>query len=218
MHAGAEKKTSKTWVRIPVITVRIWSHDVQHTDYYEYRSDNVISYEYYTNKPSLLPINHWRRMNRSVFRWLQMYNGTFTWQVLLHNPYDYPNDYIEENVLSAGRMMLVSVYPEKFQTTSGARRMSVSSRHCLLRNERVLRSLRHFSYSNCFTECRQNFSTHLCGCSPFYYPNNGKEQFQTLHRAVWCVYQYFSKRQDIRFSGDEDIDVGISGCTEWARW
>jgi len=103
-------------------------------------------------------------------------NGINTRQVLLHSPFEYPNDNIDETILSAGRMMLVSVYPEKFDTTQGVRNIDVQSRKCLRKSERALESLQQYSYSNCYAECRQNLSAHLCGCSPFYYPNNCKYQ------------------------------------------
>jgi hypothetical protein len=96
----------------------------------------------------------------------------------VHNPYNYPSDNTDEMLLSTGRMMLVAVYPEILQTTADVREGSLQGRRCLLWEERVLRSLRRYSYSNCYSECRQNFSIHLCGCSPFYYPNPGKQKGQ----------------------------------------
>jgi Amiloride-sensitive sodium channel. len=71
-------------------------------------------------------------------------------------------------------MMLVSVYPERFDTTPGVTDIDMESRKCLLKNERVLGSLQRYSYSNCYLECRQNVSARLCGCTPFYYPNHCK--------------------------------------------
>jgi hypothetical protein len=93
---------------------------------------------------------------------------------MLHSPFDYPNDNIDETILSAGTMMLVSVYPENFDKTKRVRELDVQSRKCLRKKERVLESLQKYSYSNCYSECRKNLSAHRCGCSPFYYPNNCK--------------------------------------------
>jgi hypothetical protein len=96
-------------------------------------------------------------------------------QVLLHNPYEYPDvGSVNDKLLSAGRMMLISLYPETFQMTAAVRAMPAQSRQCVLRSESALRSLQRYSSSNCLSECRQNLSAHLCGCSPFYYPNCGK--------------------------------------------
>ncbi|XP_069682459.1 sodium channel protein Nach-like [Periplaneta americana] len=110
-------------------------------------------------------------------------------KVLLHDPFDYPSDSTDERVLSAGSIMMASVYPETFQNTPAVLYVGLRQRKCQLRNERRLQNLKRYSYNNCYAECRSNYSTRTCGCSPFFYPNVAGQRICNL-TDVPCLKEH----------------------------
>ena len=111
-------------------------------------------------------------------------------QVMIHNPTDYPGDHADDKLLGADTVMMLSLYPTKFETSRAAKEMRLQDRKCLLRSERYLLNLRVYSYYNCLIECRHNYTIQLCGCAPFFYPKRSKYVLYGTQNKKQCAYNH----------------------------
>ena len=105
----------------------------------------------------------------------QRMNSLF--QVLVHDPHDYPDINTPKKIVSSGSLTFYSIPPWVTYSTPEVRKVPIKNRGllgCLFPDEMVMRKMKLYSYNNCITECRENYTLELCGCTPFYYPNSGK--------------------------------------------
>jgi hypothetical protein len=69
-----------------------------------------------------------------------------------------------------------SIPPWVTYSTPEVRNIPINNRGlrgCVFPDEVNLRKMKQYSYNNCITECRENYTLELCGCNQFYYRNNG---------------------------------------------
>lgn len=69
-----------------------------------------------------------------------------------------------------------SIPPWVTYSTPEVRNIPINNRGlrgCVFPDEVNLRKMKQYSYNNCITECRENYTLEICGCTQFYYPNNG---------------------------------------------
>lgn len=94
-------------------------------------------------------------------------------QVLVHDPYDFPDDNAETKAISSKMISFLMVYPETTYSTPEVRSLSPEVRFCYFHDEHKLNHMQRYSYANCLAECRTEIAFQLCGCVPFFLPNNG---------------------------------------------
>ncbi|XP_031617478.1 sodium channel protein Nach-like [Contarinia nasturtii] len=94
-------------------------------------------------------------------------------RVLVHDPYDFPDDNAETKAISRKMIAFVMVYPETTYSTSAVRSLSPDARYCYFHDEHRLSHMQRYSYVNCLAECRTEIAYRLCGCVPYFLPNNG---------------------------------------------
>nr|CAD7570917.1 unnamed protein product [Timema californicum] len=104
--------------------------------------------------------------------------------VLLHDPWSYPTVSTLKKIVTLGSEIFFSVAPWLTDSTYEVQKldpMKRGLRGCLFPWERQLERMKQYTYNNCVMECRVNFIIKLCGCSPYYYPNN--ERLQMLQEG-----------------------------------
>nr|CAD7406772.1 unnamed protein product [Timema cristinae] len=97
-------------------------------------------------------------------------------KVLLHDPWSYPTVSTLKKIVTLGSEIFFSVAPWLTDSTYEVQKldpMKRGLRGCLFPWERQLEKMKQYTFNNCVMECRVNFIIKLCGCSPYYYPNNG---------------------------------------------
>lgn len=94
-------------------------------------------------------------------------------QVFVHDPYDFPDDNAETKAISSKMISFLMVYPETTYSTAEVRSLSPAVRYCYFHDEHQLHYMQRYSYTNCLAECRTEIAYRLCGCVPFFLPNNG---------------------------------------------
>ncbi|GFG30440.1 hypothetical protein Cfor_03682, partial [Coptotermes formosanus] len=102
--------------------------------------------------------------------------ASFGVKVLVHDPYDYPDLNTVKKMVSLGSDIFFSIPPWVTYSTPDVRNIPVQNRGlrgCVFPDEVNLRKMKQYSYNNCITECRENYTLEICGCTQFYYPNNG---------------------------------------------
>lgn len=67
----------------------------------------------------------------------------------------------------------IMVYPETTYSTPEVRRLTPESRNCYFADEHKLSYFQRYSQLNCLAECRAEMASRLCGCVPYFLPNNG---------------------------------------------
>nr|CAD7260331.1 unnamed protein product [Timema shepardi] len=105
-------------------------------------------------------------------------------KVLLHDPWSYPTVSTLKKIVTLGSEIFFSVAPWLTDSTYEVQKldpMKRGLRGCLFPWERQLERMKQYTYNNCVMECRVNFIIKLCGCSPYYYPNN--ERLQMLQEG-----------------------------------
>ncbi|XP_069672052.1 sodium channel protein Nach-like [Periplaneta americana] len=102
--------------------------------------------------------------------------ASFGVKVLVHDPYDYPDVNTVKKFVPLRSDLFFSIPPWVTYSTPEVRDIPIKNRGlrgCLFPDEVELRKMKSYSYNNCITECRENYTIQICGCTPFYYPNNG---------------------------------------------
>ncbi|PSN58104.1 hypothetical protein C0J52_06506 [Blattella germanica] len=126
--------------------------------------------------------------------------------VLIHDPYDYPDLNTVKKIVSVGTHLFFSIPPWVTFATQEVREVPVHNRGmkgCLFPDERELHKMKMYSYNNCITECRENHTLELCGCTPFYYPNNGGYRICNL-TDIPCLAEN-KRKLEIMNPGQEDF-------------
>ncbi|KAJ4434548.1 hypothetical protein ANN_23110, partial [Periplaneta americana] len=107
---------------------------------------------------------------------VELFNSFSLQQVLVHDPYDYPDVNTVKKFVPLRSDLFFSIPPWVTYSTPEVRDIPIKNRGlrgCLFPDEVELRKMKSYSYNNCITECRENYTIQICGCTPFYYPNNG---------------------------------------------
>ncbi|XP_023709414.1 sodium channel protein Nach [Cryptotermes secundus] len=102
--------------------------------------------------------------------------ASFGVKVLVHDPFDYPDVNTVKKMVSLRSDMFFSIPPWVTYSTPEVRNIPINNRGmrgCVFPDEVNLRKMKQYSYNNCITECRENYTLEICGCTQFYYPNNG---------------------------------------------
>lgn len=92
---------------------------------------------------------------------------------MMHDPYDFPDDNAETKSISHKMTAYIMVFPETTYGTPEVRDLPPQTRNCLFSDERKLNYSQRYSYINCLAECRAEIAYRSCGCTPYFYPNNG---------------------------------------------
>lgn len=82
----------------------------------------------------------------------------------------------------------IMVYPETTYSTPEVRRLAPKSRNCYFANERKLGYFQRYSQLNCLAECRAKMAHRLCGCVPYFLPNNGSYRACEMNDTM-CAYE-----------------------------
>lgn len=104
----------------------------------------------------------------------------------MHDPYDFPDDNAETKAVSNKMLSFVMVYPETTYSTPEVRRLSPEVRYCYFHDEHQLNYVQRYSYANCLAECRAELAYRLCGCVPYFMPNNGSYRVCEMNDMI-CV-------------------------------
>lgn len=78
------------------------------------------------------------------------------------------------------------IYPETTYSTPDVRNLDPDVRYCLFHDERKLGYMQRYSYVNCLAECRSEIAYRLCGCVPYFMPNNGSYRVCEMNEMM-CV-------------------------------
>lgn len=92
---------------------------------------------------------------------------------MIHDSYDFPDDNAETKAISIKMLAYIMVYPETIYSTPEVRKLAPSVRLCYFPDERKLGYFQRYSHLNCLAECRSEVVNQLCGCVPYFLPNNG---------------------------------------------
>lgn len=92
---------------------------------------------------------------------------------MLHNSYDFADDNSETKLINSNMEAFISIAPEATYSTSAVYNQPRDVRNCLSEGEVKMDVMQKYSYTNCLAECRSQIIYNLCGCIPYYLPNNG---------------------------------------------
>ncbi|XP_029048120.2 sodium channel protein Nach-like isoform X3 [Osmia bicornis bicornis] len=117
-------------------------------------------------------------------------------KIMLHSPFDYPDDNAASKLLPVNKYSFLIVQPEEMYSTDNVRRES--TRYCIFHDEIDAmngenKKKRYFiparySVINCLVECRASVIQTKCGCIPYYYPQNNARVCNL--RDLECVETY----------------------------
>ena len=85
----------------------------------------------------------------------------------------------------------ISLSPESTYSTDDVYRLSVEERNCYYQTEVKLKTMQQYSYVNCLAECRSELIYNLCGCIPYFLPNNGLYPMCQIDK-IMCVLEHRS--------------------------
>lgn len=90
----------------------------------------------------------------------------------------------------------VMIFPETTYSTQDARELSIGERNCYFADEHRLGYFQQYSQLNCLSECRAEMAYRLCGCVPYFYPNNGSYRVCEMSDMM-CVRENRSVYYDV---------------------
>lgn len=138
---------------------------------------------------------------------------------MVHDPYDFPDDNAETKAISNKMIAFVMVYPESTYSTPEVRNLAPEVRNCYFHDEHKLGYMQRYSYVNCLAECRTEIAYRLCGCVPYFLPNNGSYRVCELNEMI-CVREnrpaYFGAlpglNKAILETPDADTNIQYTPC------
>lgn len=104
-------------------------------------------------------------------------------QVMLHDPYDYPDFDASSRLITVDKYSFLTVQPLETYATENVKLLPVSGRTCVFPNERDVIGNNSraayvipakYSFRNCMVDCRASIIKAKCGCIPYYYPQNSQ--------------------------------------------
>ncbi|XP_018579716.1 sodium channel protein Nach-like [Anoplophora glabripennis] len=112
------------------------------------------------------------------------------YRIFIDNPYYYPNDYLQNVLISMRSTNLIGVDPQFTYSTESLRYLPTSVRHCIFPEERALLTY-EYNYHNCVEECKMNMTIKYCGCVPFKYLHlKGDNQVVCSLEDISCLAEY----------------------------
>lgn len=114
--------------------------------------------------------------------------SSFGLRVFVHDAYDFVDGNAETRILGWKMVAMLSVTPENTFSTDAVRDLPIPVRQCLMPDERKLKFMRSYSFSNCMAECRSDIVFELCGCVPYHMVNNGTYPGCEMSQIV-CVVE-----------------------------
>lgn len=126
--------------------------------------------------------------------------------MLIHDPYDFPDDNAETKAISSKTLSFITVYPETTYSTPEVRSLAPDVRQCYFHDEHKLNYMQRYSHINCLSECRTEIAYRLCGCVPYFLPNNGSYRICEMNELA-CVRE----NQPIYFGALPGINKSIIG-------
>lgn len=109
-----------------------------------------------------------------------------SFQVLIHDAFDFPDDNAETKAVSVSTLAFLMVYPETTYSTPEVRKLAPDVRYCYFHDERKLSYFQRYTHLNCLAECRSEIANQLCGCVPYFLPNNGSYRVCEMNDMM-CV-------------------------------
>ncbi|CAG9772713.1 unnamed protein product [Ceutorhynchus assimilis] len=117
--------------------------------------------------------------------------------VLIHNPYDYPNEAVNNILCEMNTNNFIGINPEIISATKNIRSRSIAVRKCLFANEKKLAFFSKYTFHNCLAECKIELIESVCNCTPFYIYDNTRntklcsfEDFKCiLHNALYWTLE-----------------------------
>lgn len=107
---------------------------------------------------------------------------------MIHDAYDFADDNADAKALSPKMLGYIMVYPETTYSTREVRRLPPELRNCYFADEHKLGYFQRYSQLNCLAECRAEMAYGLCGCVPYFLPNNGSYRVCEMNETM-CVYE-----------------------------
>jgi hypothetical protein len=95
-------------------------------------------------------------------------------QVLLHNPTDFPTVVNQYFRVPLDRDVVVGIKPNVMNTSTELRSYLPERRQCFFTTERHLLHFSIYTQANCDTECYTNYTLKKCGCVAYYMPRELK--------------------------------------------
>ncbi|EAT37212.1 AAEL010779-PA [Aedes aegypti] len=99
--------------------------------------------------------------------------ATTGFKLLIHYPYDFPDENAETKIVSSATEAYVSIVPKETYTTIDAFSLNPTDRNCYAYNEVQMSTMERYSFVNCMVECRADQIFRQCGCVPYNLPSNG---------------------------------------------
>lgn len=102
-------------------------------------------------------------------------------QVTLHDPYDYPDYGAPSKFIGVNKYAFLSIKPVEMRSATDITYLDPNLRQCIFNSEanKIIGNNwnEHFvpvkySFINCLTNCRASLIKNICGCIPYYYPQN----------------------------------------------
>lgn len=84
-------------------------------------------------------------------------------------------------------MAFIMIYPETTYSTPEVRaQLTPEFRKCYFADEHKLGYFQKYTQFNCLAECRAEMAHRLCGCVPYFLPNNGSYRVCEMNDTI-CV-------------------------------
>lgn len=96
---------------------------------------------------------------------------TFGVRVHIHDAYDYLDDNADVKTIIRKTEALINITPERTYSSDTVKELPIWRRMCYSEDERPLRFMQKYSYTNCYAECRSQMIYQQCDCVPYYMPN-----------------------------------------------
>ncbi|KAF3426092.1 hypothetical protein E2986_12150 [Frieseomelitta varia] len=102
-------------------------------------------------------------------------------KIMLHDPYDYPDYDAPSKFIGVNKYAFLSIKPVEMRSAADITYLDPNLRQCIFHSEanEIIGNNwnEHFvpvkySFINCLTNCRASFIKNICGCVPYYYPQN----------------------------------------------
>lgn len=127
-------------------------------------------------------------------------------KVLVHHPEDFPLVRDRGFVIGPGQEVFVGVDGADVYSTLDAKTVDAIKRKCYFRDERTLDYYTNYTRSNCLLECSFKFIKSVCGCVPYYFPNNGLSSICGL-KDLACLKNASSTLKSLYYASLADVEV-----------
>ncbi|KAK1128338.1 hypothetical protein K0M31_002802 [Melipona bicolor] len=118
-------------------------------------------------------------------------------KITLHDPYDYPDYDAPSKFIGVNKYAFLSIKPVEMRSATDITYLDPNLRQCVFHSEanEIIGNdwNQHFvpvkySFINCLTNCRASLIKNICGCIPYYYPQNNTRVCDL--RDIECLETY----------------------------